>query len=49
MYTSKEMYKILKEKGFSTISDNAVTGEEYDEWRNERFKKEVDKDKDSKK
>lgn len=49
MYTFKEMYKILKEKGFSKISDNAITGEEYGKWRNERFKKEVDENKESKK
>ena len=42
MYTVKEMYEILKEKGMPKIRDNAITGEEYEEWRNERFKKAID-------
>ena len=49
MYTSKEIYKKLKEKGFSKMSDKVVTGEEYEEWKNERFKKEVDKNNKNKK
>lgn len=43
MYTSKEMYEILKEKGVPKLSNDMVTGEEYDKWRNDRFIKEVDK------
>ena len=39
MYTTKEMYEILKERGMPKIHDNAITGEEYEERLNERFKK----------